>query len=83
MAMQQAKDLEKQAEKSLDKLEDQIARGDIDSTETNARYLGELRPHTTLTPRLTGLTLLLIVRVCVFSCTTRNEQATSPVSGPS
>lgn len=41
MAMQQAKDLEKQAEKSLDKLEDQIARGDIDSTETNARYLGE------------------------------------------
>ncbi|KAG0659806.1 hypothetical protein C6P46_005009 [Rhodotorula mucilaginosa] len=42
MAMQQAKDLEKQAEKSLDKLEDQIARGDIDSTETNARYLGYL-----------------------------------------
>jgi len=40
--MQQAKDLEKQAEKSLDKLEDQIARGDIDSTETNARYLGYL-----------------------------------------
>lgn len=42
MAMQQAKDLEKQAEKSLDKLEDQIVRGDIDSTETNARYLGYL-----------------------------------------
>ncbi|GAA5867041.1 hypothetical protein JCM3774_003765 [Rhodotorula dairenensis] len=42
MAMQQAKDLEKQAEKSLDKLEDQIVRGDIDSTETKARYLGYL-----------------------------------------
>lgn len=41
MAMQQAKDLEQQAEKSLDKLEDQIVRGDIDSTETKARYLGE------------------------------------------
>ncbi|POY75237.1 hypothetical protein BMF94_1607 [Rhodotorula taiwanensis] len=40
--MQQVKDLEKQAESSVDKLEDQIVRGDIDSKDTQARYLGYL-----------------------------------------
>ncbi|GAA5987291.1 hypothetical protein JCM10908_001896 [Rhodotorula pacifica] len=42
MATQQVNSLEKQAEKSIDKLEDQIVRGDIDSKDTNARYLGYL-----------------------------------------